>query len=107
MKSSFVKNASDELQVKEASLKEKDKSKRDVQAVITVMASPLGRAFVWRLITEFCHYDAQDAQHSGSFTYFSLGEREVARKIKDSIYRACPEAYQLMERENWEIFKDE
>ena len=104
---SMVKNAADPRQVKDGADKETRLRERELEDVEVVMSTVNGRRFMWRLINGICHYDFNDAQPSGSLTYFSLGERNVGRVVKSDAYEASHEKYQLMERENWALLKGE
>lgn len=102
---SVVKNAADPKQVKDGADKETRGRERELEDIEVVMSTIQGRRFMWRLINGLCHYDRNDAQPSGSLTYFSLGEREVGRIVKSDVYEASVEKFQLMERENWALLK--
>ena len=102
---SVVRNAADPKQVREGADKANRTSERDLDDVAVVMNTIQGRRFMWRLINDLCHYDSNDAQPSGSLTYFSLGERNVGRVVKSDAYEASHQSYQLMERENWALLK--
>jgi hypothetical protein len=102
---SAVKNAADPRQVEEGAQREKRDRERELEDMAVVMSTMHGRRFLWRVINGLCHYDTNDAQHSGSFTYFSLGERNIGRIVKADAYLASHEKYQLMERENWALLQ--
>lgn len=104
---SVVKNAADAQQVKEGADKERRGRKQELSDLESVLSSPAGRRLIWRVINHICHYDRDDAQASGSLTYYSLGERNVGRLIKSDAYEASVENCQLMERENWPLLKGE
>jgi hypothetical protein len=101
MKQAIVKNCADEAQMKEAQVRQKDLRDVELSAVRSVMSTREGRRFVYRFIYYICHYHALDAQHSGSMTYVSLGERNISRILLDEIHQACTkEQVRLMEDEN-------
>jgi hypothetical protein len=104
---STIQNASNPKQVKRAEEAMELRRKRELDDIREVMATASGRRFMWRLINNICHYDTDDAKHSGSDTYKSLGERNVGRQIKNDLYLASYDRYQEMERENWALLKGE
>lgn len=106
-KKALVGNAADEEQVKKADKIEKDQRKDELNDLRLIMSTRQGRRFIYRLVNEICHYDTDDAQPSGSFTYKSLGERNVGRIIKSDCCIASIEAYQLSEKENWKFLQGE
>lgn len=65
----------------------------------TVMSTPEGARFIYRLINNICAYDRILAQNSGSMTYFDLGERNVGRIVKGEVYQVALERYQEVERD--------
>jgi hypothetical protein len=99
------KNAADEKEVEKATKNGKLRRDTELADIRYIMDSQQGRRFMWRLVNGLCHYDTNDAQHSGSFTFFSLGERNIGRIVKSDLYEASPELFQKMERENWKILK--
>ncbi len=94
---SQVKNAADPTQVKKAGDKDKRGRERELNDVRLVLSSPQGRRFLFRYL-ETC--DRISAEHSGSWTYFKEGERNIALKIKADIVEADPEALLTMMLEN-------
>jgi len=102
---STVKNAADPRQVEDGAQREKRLRERELEDISSVMNTAQGRRFIWRLINVLCHYDSNDAQPSGSLTYFSLGERNVGRVVKSDAYESSHESFQLMERENWALLQ--
>jgi hypothetical protein len=98
-------NAADENQVKEADRSQKRQREQQLEDLRTVMKTPEGRRVLFWLINKVCHYDANDFNHSGSITNFSLGERNVGRILKGDACEASYELYQLAERENWKFLK--
>ena len=102
-KKSLVRNAADPEQVKKAAKKEERERFEELNDLRVVMNSREGRRFLFRLINRICHYDTNDFNNSGSITYHSLGERNIGRVVKSDAIEASYEAFQLMERENWDF----
>ncbi len=103
----FVKNVADKKQVKEGSKKEIQKRRKELDDIYNVMSTSPGRRLIYRIINELCHYDADDAMPSGSFTYKSLGERNIGRVLKSDCMEASIELYQKSEQENWDFLNKE
>lgn len=95
-----VPNTADVEQQNQAKAREKFDRQTELNDIRALMNIPEGRRFMWRLINQICHYDADDAQHSGSLTYYSLGERNIGRIMKAEVYEASLDAWQLMEKEH-------
>ena len=64
------------------------------------MSTESGRNIIWWLINDLGHYDSSSAHNSGSWTYHSEGERNIARLLKADVYQAAFPEYQEMEREH-------
>ena len=99
----LVKNAASEKQVKRASEKEKFRRENELKDLVFVLSHIEGRRFVYRLVNELCHYDADDFNNSGSITFRSLGERNIGRLIKSDCCEASLNLYQKAEQENWKF----
>lgn len=96
---SVVQNASDEKQVKDASIKEKIGREREIADMQSVLATVQGRRFIWRYL-EFCGIFQTSFSPSGSQTFFNEGQRTVGLKLMADITEANDEALILMMREN-------
>ncbi len=71
----------------------RDQELADVRAI---MATPAGRRFVWRYMSQLF---VSSAHNSGSWTYFNEGERNVALKINADIVEAgCVDIFADMMR---------
>jgi len=103
----LIKNVADRKQVKEGSKKENRRRQRELDDLYNVMSTSSGRRLMYRIINELCHYDADDAMPSGSFTYKSLGERNIGRILKSDCIESSIELYQKSEQENWEFLNKE
>ena len=106
-KDAFVGNAADEEQVKKGGKKADIKRRSELADITHVMMTEQGRRFIYRVINDLCHYDADDAMPSGSFTYKSLGERNIGRILKSDCLESSIELYQKSEQENWEFLNKE
>jgi len=106
-KRSLVKNAADEQQVKKAKQKEKTWRDRQLDDLYSILSTPQGRRFIYRLINDLCHYDKDDFNNSGSITFKSLGERNIGRIIKSDCCESSLKLYQLAEKENWNFLQGE
>lgn len=98
-------NAADPKKVKRAAIKERLLDEQKIKDVFVVMSTREGRRFMWRLINELCRVDNTEFISSGSLAYYHNGERNIGRIVKADIYEASVEAYQLMEKENWEFLR--
>ena len=97
----LVKNAADAKQVDKAGKVEKRSRQEELEDIYNVMQTPAGRRLIWRIINKMGHYDSpQMADNSGSWTYFNLGMRAVARQLKADVYEIALPEYQLMEQEH-------
>lgn len=106
-KDQLVKNAADPEQIKEATKSGKKKRARELNDIYNMLLTVYGRRLLYRLVNEICHYDADDAAPSGSWTYYNLGERNVGRQLKSDCIEASLELWQKAEQENWEFLKKE
>lgn len=102
-----VRNTADKDQVNKARDKVKTKRDREIDDIHFILSHQQGRRFIYRLINDLCHYDADDFNNSGSITFRSLGERNIGRVIKGDCFQASLNNYQLAEKENWKHYKQE
>ena len=93
-----VRNAADEKQVKKASEKDKRKSERESADFKWVLSTRQGRRVVLKYLEE-CGVFKLSAEHSGSWTYFNEGKRNIGLKLMADITASDPEAYLLMLKE--------
>lgn len=96
----YVKNASDEKQVKDAEYKVKSGRERDLEDVMYILSSKQGRRFIWRYLTECGIF--QTSFTGNSTTFFKEGERNVGLKLMTDINESSPDAYVLMMKESKE-----
>lgn len=97
-KKAYVKNASDEKQVKEAKRKEKDVRAQELEDIKFVLSSPQGRRFYWRYLSKCGMFTTSFTGNSG--TYFKEGERNVGLRLYADMMAASPDSYLLMIKEN-------
>lgn len=98
---SFVKNATDAEQVKDAKEKVKfsrDQEKEDIKAVLSTVS---GRRFVWRYMG-LCglHKISYLGQGCETHTLFLEGMRNVGLALEADIMDACPDKFVMMLTEN-------
>lgn len=65
----------------------------------TVMASPQGRRFIWRLIDRAGMWRSSWTERREG-TDFREGERNTALRLWADLQRACPESLLRMQKEN-------
>jgi arsenate reductase-like glutaredoxin family protein len=94
----FVTNASDPVQVKEASRKARFQERGEDADLRAVLSMPEGRRFLMRHLRR-CGLDIDPIVSSGSETYARLGQRNVADNLKLQIKSLGLEFWHLMERE--------
>ncbi len=97
----LVKNVADKEQVEKSAKTEKLKREQHLFDVASILATRQGRRDKYYTVNILCHYDANDFNHSGSITNYSLGERAVGKAIKEDCIEADFEMWQLAEKENW------
>lgn len=91
-------NAANENQVKEASLKERDKQRTREDDIKFLLSTVQGRRFFFDYI-DFCGV-FKCVFTGNSTTYFNEGQRNVGLRLLDDMNRVAPEAYALMMKEN-------
>lgn len=96
-----VKNAADEQQVKEASLKVRRGRQQELLDLMFILSDKRGRRFFWRYLTK-CGVFRTSADNSGSWTYFNEGRRDIGLQMLADVDEASPESYALMLRESKE-----
>lgn len=94
-KKALVGNAADPQQVAQAEQKEKQRERRRIADIQTVLATRPGRRFLWALLCE-CGIFQSEFHQNGSFQYFVGGIRNVGCKLLAEIEEADPTAYQTM-----------
>jgi hypothetical protein len=98
---SFVKNAADEGQVREAEKKVRLVRDRELNDIRHILSSPQGRRFLWRYLSA-CGVYKISFDHSGSITSFNEGMRNIGLKLLSDVTDASPEAYIEMMKESKE-----
>jgi len=102
---SLVRNAADKKQVENAGKTEKRKREQELNDIASILSTRGGRRHMYRMVNEVCHYDADDFNHSGSITNYSLGERAVGKVVKVDCIEADFEMWHLAEKENWSFLQ--
>lgn len=93
-----VKNAADPAQVKRAGKHDKRKAASFLEDLRAVMSAPVGRSFVWALISRSGIYSS--AFHANAnVVYFTIGRQNFGQQLLADAIEASTELYQLMERE--------
>ena len=99
VKEALIKNASNEVQVKEAKAKEKFGREQELADLIFVLSTVNGRRLIWRYLCS-CGIYKQSADVSGSWTYFNEGKRSVGNMMLADIMECMPDAYITMMKES-------
>lgn len=86
-KDAYVKNASDEKQVKRSSAMEKIGRDQELDDVKAVMGTECGRRFVWRLL-EKCETFGSVARPNYGDTYYVSGKQDVGHYVMAEIAEA-------------------
>lgn len=93
----LVKNAADELQVKEARALEKVSQEIGLKGVSAMMGSKDARGYIFELI-EFCGVFKTSFSIDNRI-YFNEGQRNVGLKLIADIQQSCPDLYVKMMNE--------
>lgn len=101
MSEALVKNAGDEKQVKNAAEKELVTRDMELSDIITVLNTPAGRRFIWRILG-WCGCDATPKRNDDALTYMAIGAGDVGRWLKSEIIEAEEELLLQMMKENME-----
>lgn len=91
-----VNNAADESQVNAAKRRERESARQSGNDMRAVLATAEGRRVLWGFLDSL---DLSCVHPSGSQTYFNLGERNLALRIKSEIIKADPKAWIKMQLE--------
>lgn len=98
------KTITDELidNSKQKELEKKDKRKldREINDVRTVLNSPEGRRFLWRLLEEGALFAESYARGDSHETAFNEGKRYLSRWVFSRILSAKSDAFSQMQREH-------
>lgn len=86
-----VRNAADPEQVKEATRKEKDGLKTERDDVRSILETPYGKRFVWRLLAHCGLFESPFGIDERT-TNLNIGRGDVGRFVLDQINDARPEA---------------
>lgn len=104
---SFVKNAADPRQVKDAKIKERFAKEDEIKDLLWVLSDVRGRRFVWWLLTPT--NELSFVSGKPDTTAFNEGCRNEANKLLSKVMDAKPEAYieMMMEHKLREMNKEE
>lgn len=100
-KKTYVKNASDAKQVKEARELEKRDDSQQIDDLKKILKSEYGKRFIWKLLGD-CGVFRTSFDTSGSIVYFNEGKRVVGLNLLSQIQEALPEALLDMMKQNGE-----
>lgn len=98
MGESYVKNAADPEQVKEAKRKELWDKKREKEDMKELMQIPAFRRFIWRIISFCSVFD--DIWHPSAVIHRSAGQQRVGQVLLSMAKEADQEKFFQMWREN-------
>lgn len=98
MSKSYVKNAADKNQVKEASNKELWDRKTELEDARFIMQHAPGRRFIWRLLVQ-CEV-FEDIWISSAEIHRRAGWQQKGQIVMKLVKRADPEKFFLMWKEN-------
>lgn len=91
-------NASDTRQIKAATKRSKSDRSMDDGVLLSLMTTPNGRAWMWRLIAR-CHAFRTPYTGENNATNFQLGEQNIGLELIADLLRACPDQFIFMMRE--------
>lgn len=94
----FVKNAADKKQVETAEAKERRLIQDRRNDMLSILATPQGRRFLWRLLAK-CNAFSSIYETSAKIHYNS-GKQDVAFELLREIDDADPEMFFKMRNEN-------
>ena len=81
--------------------REKRKRDRQLNDVRVILATPEGRRFVWRVLTEGkIFHDGYTHGDAGYGTTYNCGRRSIGLWALDEIMEAKPESFMQMQREH-------
>jgi len=95
----FVKNASDKEQVKEAGRKERDRKKIEMADLREILALPVGRRFLWRMLAKCKTFGS--VWHPSALIHFNAGQQDVGHALLAEINEADPAAFLKLMQENY------
>ena len=102
MKKSFVKNAADPKQIKEAEEKVKVAEHNQDADMLFLLQTEQGQRVFWDLLS-FCGVYRSSFNHSGSITNYNEGMRSVGLKLLADITKSAPDILiGMMKRNNGE-----
>lgn len=100
-KRTYVKNASDPKQVKEANELVKMDEGQTKDDLIFLLKTDPGKRFIWNLLGE-CGVFKTSFDNSGSVVYFNEGKRHIGLKLLGEITEHFPNALIDMMKNNGE-----
>ena len=92
------RNAANPREVKAAGRLDRRRDQRWEDYVHGVMATPIGRAFVWSVIARAGVFGSPFDMHGGRQSY-NIGRGDFGRELLAEVTRLEPDAYLLMEAE--------
>lgn len=95
----LVKNAADPEQVRQAGEKEKRNKEKAEDDVYTILSTPQGRRFFYRMIKECGVYSTSFDSNPHRMAFLE-GQRNVGLSLLAQMNESRPEAYALMMKEN-------
>ena len=95
---SFVRNAADPQQVKEAKQKEKFQKQNESNDLLWVLSDPRGRRFVWKMLKEI--NEISFVAGMPDLTAFKEGNRNKANQLLRDVMDVKPEAFIQMSNES-------
>ncbi len=91
---SRIKNAADEVRIKEDRQTQKIRQDKDDNDLRFLLSSDQGRRFIWRIL-ELCGIYKSSFTGS-SETFFLEGQRNIGLKLISEVLRVDPESYLKM-----------
>lgn len=96
-KKALVGNAADAQQVKEAGRKDRERRKRELEDLKSVLTSLEGRRFIWRLLGHCKVFES--IWHPSAQIHHSAGKQDVGHFIMAEVVEADQEAFLRMMQE--------
>jgi hypothetical protein len=90
---------SDERQVRRRKLTQRQKEKKQAEDFKALLALPIGRDFVWRMLSNCRIYQHANYGEQGQR---DLGRRDVGLELLKEILELAPEQYIIMQKEDRE-----
>lgn len=94
----LVTNAGSEKQIKNAELKEKLNVDQEALDLASMLATPAGRRFLWRLLTKTRVYES--IWDNSARIHYNAGQQDLGHWLQAEIVRSSEELYFMMLKEN-------